>query len=42
MLVHVRPQRTLVVRVRKLELEQRAAGSLDAGALRSRIDYTEY
>jgi hypothetical protein len=42
MLVHVRPQRTLVVRVRKQELEQRAAGSLDAGALRSRIDYTEY
>jgi hypothetical protein len=40
--LRVRPERTLVVRVRKKELEDRAAGTLDAEALRKRIEYVEY
>jgi hypothetical protein len=40
--LRVRPERTLVVRVRKKELEDRAAGALDAEALRRRIEYLEY
>jgi len=42
LLVRGRPERTLVVRVHKRELEERAAGSLGAEALRSRIEYIEY
>jgi hypothetical protein len=37
-----RPARTLVVRVRKRELEDRAAGRLAADELRKRIEYSEY
>jgi hypothetical protein len=37
-----RPARTLVVRVRKGELEDRAAGKLAADELRRRIEYSEY
>lgn len=37
-----RPARTLVVRVRKKELEDRAAGRLAADDLRKRIEYSEY
>jgi hypothetical protein len=40
--LRVRPERTLVVRVRKKELEERAAGSLDGETLRRRIEYLEY
>lgn len=37
-----RPARTLVVRVRKKELEERAAGRLATEDLRKRIEYSEY
>lgn len=37
-----RPARTLVVRVRKRELEDRAAGKLASDELRRRIEYSEY
>jgi hypothetical protein len=37
-----RPARTLVVRVRKGELEDRAAGKLASDELRRRIEYSEY
>jgi hypothetical protein len=37
-----RPARTLVVRVRKKELEARAAGQLAPDELRKRIEYSEY
>jgi hypothetical protein len=37
-----RPARTLVVRVRKRELDARAAGQLAADELRKRIEYSEY
>lgn len=37
-----RPARTLVVRVRKGELEDRAAGKLASDELRRRIQYSEY
>jgi hypothetical protein len=37
-----RPARTLVVRVRKRELDLRAAGQLAAEDLRQRIEYSEY
>jgi hypothetical protein len=37
-----RPERTLVVRVRKGELEDRAAGKLASDELRRRIEYSEY
>ena len=37
-----RPARTLVVRVRKRELEDRAAGKLASDELRKRIEYSEY
>jgi hypothetical protein len=37
-----RPARTLVVRVRKRELEERAAGRLASEDLRKRIEYSEY
>jgi hypothetical protein len=37
-----RPARTLVVRVRKRELEERASGKLAADELRKRIEYSEY
>lgn len=37
-----RPARTLVVRVRKKELEERAAGRLASEELRKRIEYSEY
>jgi hypothetical protein len=37
-----RPARTLVVRVRKGELEARAAGTLASDELRRRIEYSEY
>jgi hypothetical protein len=37
-----RPARTLVVRVRKGELEERAAGRLASDELRRRIEYSEY
>ena len=37
-----RPARTLVVRVRKGELEDRAAGKLAPDELRRRIEYSEY
>jgi hypothetical protein len=37
-----RPARTLVVRVRKSELDARAAGRLAADELRKRIEYSEY
>ena len=37
-----RPARTLVVRVRKRELDARAAGQLAAEDLRQRIEYSEY
>jgi hypothetical protein len=37
-----RPARTLVVRVRKKELEERAAGRLASDDLRQRIEYSEY
>ena len=40
--LRARPEKTLVVRVRKKELEDRAAGSLDPKGLRSRIEYIEY
>ena len=40
--LRARPERTLVVRVRKKELEERAAGSLGPEGLRSRIEYLEY
>jgi hypothetical protein len=38
----MRPARTLVVRVRKGELEDRAAGKLASDELRRRIEYSEY
>jgi hypothetical protein len=38
----VRPQKTLIIRVRKKELEDRAAGKLPAEELRKRIEYVEY
>jgi hypothetical protein len=38
----MRPARTLVVRVRKGELEERAAGRLASDELRRRIEYSEY
>jgi len=37
-----RPARTLVVRVRKRELDARASGQLAAEELRKRIEYSEY
>jgi hypothetical protein len=37
-----RPTRTLVVRVRKRELDARAAGELASDELRKRIEYSEY
>jgi hypothetical protein len=37
-----RPARTLVVRVRKKELEERGAGRLASEELRKRIEYSEY
>jgi hypothetical protein len=37
-----RPERTLVVRVRKKELEQRRAGAIAPEELRRRIEYVEY
>jgi len=37
-----RPARTLVVRVRKRELDARAAGQLASEELRKRIEYSEY
>jgi hypothetical protein len=37
-----RPARTLVVRVRKRELDAHAAGELAADELRKRIEYSEY
>jgi hypothetical protein len=37
-----RPQRTLVVRVRKKELEERLAGRLSPDDLQKRIEYEEY
>jgi hypothetical protein len=40
--VMARPQRTLVVRVRKKELDDRAAGRIAAEELHRRIEYVEY
>jgi hypothetical protein len=37
-----RPARTLVVRVKKRELDARAAGQLASDELRRRIEYSEY
>jgi hypothetical protein len=37
-----RPERTLVVKVRKRELEERLAGRLPSDELRKRIEYVEY
>jgi hypothetical protein len=37
-----RPEKTLIVRVRKKELEDRAAGKLPAEEFRKRIEYVEY
>jgi hypothetical protein len=38
----VRPQKTLIIRVRKKELEDRAAGKIPSEELRKRIEYVEY
>jgi hypothetical protein len=40
--VMARPQRTLVVRVRKKELDDRAAGRIAPEELHRRIEYVEY
>lgn len=37
-----RPERTLVVRVKKRDLDERQAGTLSPEALRQRIEYVEY
>jgi hypothetical protein len=42
MVVSPRVQKTLVIKVRKHDLDERRAGRLTAEALRQRIDYTEY
>jgi hypothetical protein len=42
MVMSPRVQKTLVIKVRKRDLDERRAGRLTAEALRQRIDYTEY